>query len=94
MPSVRVRPWTSHPECGRPSTAASWRSAHSGTTHLSWPHLQVVTTCDSINPETYHAEVRMDAHILIRTEPTDDLNKAERAAENAFTARIAALLQG
>lgn len=36
----------------------------------------------------------MDAHILIRTEPTDDLNKAERAAENAFTARIAALLQG
>ncbi|WGY03333.1 hypothetical protein QI633_06110 [Nocardioides sp. QY071] len=58
---------------------------------LSWPHLQVVTTCDSTKPETYHAEVRMGGHVLIRTDPTDDLQKAERAAEKAFNDRFAAL---
>jgi hypothetical protein len=60
---------------------------------LAWPHLQVVTTCDGTSPETYHAEVRMGGHVLVRTEPTDDLHRAERAAENAFTAKIAALFE-
>lgn len=61
---------------------------------LSWPHLQVVTTCDSANPETYHAEIRMGHYVLLRTERTDDLDKAERAAEQAFTIRLARLFGG
>lgn len=58
---------------------------------FSWPHLQVVTTCDSTSPETYHTEVRMGRHVLIRTDPSDDITKAERTAELAFVERFAAL---
>lgn len=58
---------------------------------LSWPHLQVVTTCENIDPGTYRAEVRMGAHVLITTDPTDDIHEAERAAENAFATRFADL---
>lgn len=58
---------------------------------LSWPHLQVVGICDSVKPDRYHAEVRMGAHVLIRTEVTDELHRAQRAAEEAFTRRLAAL---
>lgn len=58
---------------------------------LSWPHLQVVTTCDSTNPETYHAEVRMGPHVLIKTEPTGDLHAAERATKQTFMVKLAEL---
>jgi hypothetical protein len=58
---------------------------------LSWPHLQVVTTCDSTSPVTYHAEVRMGGHVLVRTDPTDDITKAERTAEKSFSEKFAAL---
>ena len=60
---------------------------------LSWPHLQVVTTCDSTSPETYYTEVRMGGHVIIRADPTDDITKAERTAENAFSERFAALFR-
>lgn len=33
----------------------------------------------------------MGGHVLIRTDPTDGITKAERTAENAFSKRFEAL---
>lgn len=60
---------------------------------LPWPHLQLVTICDSTTPETYHAEVRMGHHLLITTDPAEDQQKAEQAADQAFTAKLAELFR-
>lgn len=60
---------------------------------FSWPHIQMVAICDSASPEAFHGEVRMAGAAIIITSPTDDLGKAFRDAEQAFTARLIGLFQ-
>ena len=58
-----------------------------------WPQIQIVAICDSANPEAFHGEARVAGQLVFMTPPTDDINKALRAAERALTAKLVRLLQ-
>jgi hypothetical protein len=60
-------------------------------TRLRQLYLDVVTVCDQVQPDRWHAEVTLLGQQLLRTTQFDTDDQAAREAERLFIEKVAAL---